>query len=156
MLSAPSFVRQKYQDKKTCLRPDGGVADPRDTTRYRCGLCLALGANPSFSFFPDIPDSRHYCGASFYLEHKNAPFGPWPRCKSSRYLGIAAVCALPRPKTHLFYLFHQERNTTLALVFAEPTFQIVNAGATFHELGIHHQFTVQRNVGLNAFDHGFR
>jgi hypothetical protein len=52
------------------------------------------------------------CGVSFYPEHKNAPFGTWPRCKSSRYLGIAAVCALPRPKTHRFYLFHQEQNTT--------------------------------------------
>ncbi|TXD13866.1 hypothetical protein FUT63_11480 [Extensimonas vulgaris] len=27
--------------------------------------------------------------------------------------GIAAVCALPRPKIHRFYLSHQASNTTL-------------------------------------------
>jgi hypothetical protein len=27
--------------------------------------------------------------------------------------GIAVVCALPGPKTHQFYLFHQASNTTL-------------------------------------------
>jgi hypothetical protein len=59
MLSAPGFVHQKYQDMKTCLRPDGGVENPRDTTGYSCGLRLALGANPSFSFCLGIPDSRN-------------------------------------------------------------------------------------------------
>jgi hypothetical protein len=33
---------------KRCLFGPGGVADPRDTTRYRCGLRLARTKNPSF------------------------------------------------------------------------------------------------------------
>jgi hypothetical protein len=30
----------------------GGVANPRDTYGYRCGLRLALTQNPSFLFVP--------------------------------------------------------------------------------------------------------
>src|SRR5450830_140494 len=32
----------------------------------------------------------------------------------------------------------------------------MDVGAAFDEAGIHHQFAVQRDVGLNAFDHHFR
>jgi hypothetical protein len=34
---------------KARLRPDGNVANPRDTYGYRCGLRLALKPNPSLS-----------------------------------------------------------------------------------------------------------
>ncbi|TXD17205.1 hypothetical protein FUT63_00165 [Extensimonas vulgaris] len=34
--------------------------------------------------------------------------------------GIAAVCALPRPKIHRFYLSHQASNTTLECVTLIP------------------------------------
>ncbi|MBS0492367.1 MAG: hypothetical protein JSS31_00170 [Proteobacteria bacterium] len=34
---------------KARLRTHGGVANPRDSYGYRCGLRLALGTNPSLS-----------------------------------------------------------------------------------------------------------
>ena len=44
---------------KPCLRPDGGLEKSLDMSGYRCGLRLALGANPSFSFCLDSSDQRH-------------------------------------------------------------------------------------------------
>jgi hypothetical protein len=43
---------------KTRLLRHGGVASPRDTCGYRCGLRLALTQNPSFLFVP--PSVQHY------------------------------------------------------------------------------------------------
>ncbi len=43
---------QGFRNTKTCLRAHGGVAHPRDTARYRCGVRLALGANPPFRHVP--------------------------------------------------------------------------------------------------------
>jgi hypothetical protein len=57
--TATSVANQKYRYMKTSLHPDGRVANPRDTKRYRCGLRLALGVNPLFSLCLDISDSRH-------------------------------------------------------------------------------------------------
>ena len=44
-----STATRKYRNMKARLRPHGGVANPRDSYGYRCGLRLALGANPSLS-----------------------------------------------------------------------------------------------------------
>jgi hypothetical protein len=49
-------------------------------------------------------------------------------------------------------LVHAEVWHASAFVLAEPAFQVVDAGAAFDELGIDHQFAVQRDVGLDAFD----
>ena len=38
---------------------------------------------------------------------------------------------------------------------AEPLFQVVDVGPTPHELGIEHQFAVQRYVGVDALDNRF-
>jgi hypothetical protein len=43
--------------KKRLFGP-GGVANPRDTTRYRCGLRLARSKNPAFLF---VPASVKHC-----------------------------------------------------------------------------------------------
>jgi hypothetical protein len=43
---------------KTRLLRHGGVASPRDTCGYRCGLRLALTQNPSFLF---VPSSMQHC-----------------------------------------------------------------------------------------------
>ena len=45
-----STATRKYRNMKARLRTHGGVANPRDSYGYRCGLRLALGANPSLSF----------------------------------------------------------------------------------------------------------
>src|SRR5690242_16065069 len=42
------------------------------------------------------------------------------------------------------------------LVLRQPFFEIVDVGAAIHELGIDHQFAVQRNVGVDPFDHGLQ
>ncbi|TXD16178.1 hypothetical protein FUT63_04895 [Extensimonas vulgaris] len=42
--------------------------------------------------------------------------------------GIAAVCALPRPKIHRFYLSHQASNTALAQFL--PSAQTPDAATT--------------------------
>ena len=44
---------------KSRLRPHGCVANPRDTTGYRCGLRLALRANASISFHANICGTAH-------------------------------------------------------------------------------------------------
>jgi hypothetical protein len=44
---------------KPHLHTHGGVANPRDSTGYRCGLRLALGANPSVSFHATICGTGH-------------------------------------------------------------------------------------------------
>ena len=44
---ATSAVLHAVQHIKPRLWPRGVVANPRDTTRYRCGLRLATGPNPS-------------------------------------------------------------------------------------------------------------
>jgi hypothetical protein len=43
---------------KKRLFVSGGVANPRDTTRYRCGFRLARTKNPSFLF---VPSSVKHC-----------------------------------------------------------------------------------------------
>jgi len=45
---------------KARLRPHGGVANPRDSYGYRCGLRLALGANPSLSSCSDTSVSLYW------------------------------------------------------------------------------------------------
>ena len=44
---------------KPRLCAQGGVANARDTARYRCALRLALNANPSVSFRSDISVSAY-------------------------------------------------------------------------------------------------
>jgi hypothetical protein len=46
-----------WRIKKRLFSP-GGVANPRGTTRYRCGLRLARTKNPSFLF---VPSSVKHC-----------------------------------------------------------------------------------------------
>ena len=49
-LSMPtSTPAPRFRNTKAHLRPDGGVANPRDAKRHRCGLRLALEPNPSLS-----------------------------------------------------------------------------------------------------------
>jgi hypothetical protein len=45
----PSTPTQRFRNVKARLRPDGSVANPRNTFGYCCGLRLALGPNPSLS-----------------------------------------------------------------------------------------------------------
>ena len=45
----PSTATQKYRNMKARLRTHGGVATLAKTASLRCGLRLALGANPSLS-----------------------------------------------------------------------------------------------------------
>jgi len=45
---------------KPRLRAQGGVANPRDSTGYRCGLHLALNANPSVSLCATMNVTRHW------------------------------------------------------------------------------------------------
>jgi hypothetical protein len=45
---------------KSRLRAQGGVANPRDSYGYRCGLRLALNANPSISFRAAICGKAHW------------------------------------------------------------------------------------------------
>ena len=54
----PSAVVHAIWNIKTRLWRQGGVANPRDTFGYRCGLRLALTPNPSFLF---APSSMHHC-----------------------------------------------------------------------------------------------
>jgi hypothetical protein len=49
-----STATRKFRNMKARLRPDGGVANPRNTARYCCGLRLALRPNPSLSFVPKL------------------------------------------------------------------------------------------------------
>ena len=46
-LDASAAFQAIWHIKKRLFGP-GGVANPRDTTRYRCGLRLARTKNPSF------------------------------------------------------------------------------------------------------------
>src|SRR5690606_18783255 len=39
-----------------------------------------------------------------------------------------------------------------ALTLREPLFEVVDVGAAGHELGVHHELAVQRDVGLDALD----
>jgi hypothetical protein len=55
----PSTATRKYRNMKARLRPHGGVANPRDSYGYRCGLRLALGANPSLSSCSDTSVSLY-------------------------------------------------------------------------------------------------
>jgi hypothetical protein len=48
----------------------GGVANPRDTCGYRCGLRLALTQNPSFLF---VPPSRQHCTRRPCVRERNSP-----------------------------------------------------------------------------------
>jgi hypothetical protein len=43
-------LSRKYLNMKSRLSRHGGVANPRDTYGYRCGLRLALTRNASISF----------------------------------------------------------------------------------------------------------
>jgi len=52
---------------KTRLLRHGGVANPRDTYGYRCGLRLALTQNPSFLFVPS--SMQHYTGGLSIVRH---------------------------------------------------------------------------------------
>ena len=54
-----STATRKYRNMKARLRPHGGVANPRDSYGYRCGLRLALGANPSLSSCSDTSVSLY-------------------------------------------------------------------------------------------------
>ena len=57
--AATSTPTQKFRNTKTRLHADGGVAHPRDTCGYRCGVRLALDANPSFSSCSEISVPAH-------------------------------------------------------------------------------------------------
>ncbi|ABE45325.1 hypothetical protein Bpro_3416 [Polaromonas sp. JS666] len=50
--TGPSVVLHAIWHIKMRLFGHGGVANPRDTYGYRCGLRLALTKNPSFLFVP--------------------------------------------------------------------------------------------------------
>jgi hypothetical protein len=54
-----STATRKYRNMKARLRTHGGVANPRDSYGYRCGLRLALGANPSLSSCSDTSVSLY-------------------------------------------------------------------------------------------------
>ena len=54
-----STATRKYRNMKARLRTHGGVANPRDSNGYRCGLRLALGANPSLSSCSDTSVSLY-------------------------------------------------------------------------------------------------
>ena len=54
----PSAVFDAICDIKPRLFGPGRVANPRDTTRYRCGLRLAQTKNPSVLFVPS--SIKHY------------------------------------------------------------------------------------------------
>ena len=54
-----SVVSPPYWRMKPRLRAQGGVANPRDSTGYRCGLRLALSANPSVSLHASMGVARH-------------------------------------------------------------------------------------------------
>jgi len=56
---APGVVSHPYWRMKPRLRAQGGVANPRDSTGYRCGLRLALNANPSVSLCATMDVTRH-------------------------------------------------------------------------------------------------
>src|SRR5664279_355065 len=43
-----------------------------------------------------------------------------------------------------------------ALVLIEPAFQVVNGCSALDELGVDHQLAVERDIGMDALDHGFR
>jgi hypothetical protein len=49
MQSIPSVLSQKYVAMKPRLWGPCGIANPRDTTRYRCGLRLAWTPKPTLS-----------------------------------------------------------------------------------------------------------
>jgi hypothetical protein len=44
---------------KAHLRPDGGVANPRNAFGYCCGLCLALGPDTSLSSCSETSAAQH-------------------------------------------------------------------------------------------------
>ena len=44
--------------------------------------------------------------------------------------------------------------THSARAVAQPLFKVMNIGASAHELCIHHQLPMQRDVGIDALDHG--
>jgi len=56
-----SVVRRQYLHIKPRLRAQGGVANPRDTPGYRCGLRLALSTNASVLFVQLL--AAHHTGS---------------------------------------------------------------------------------------------
>ncbi|WP_265285155.1 hypothetical protein [Verminephrobacter aporrectodeae] len=66
---------------KLRLSRHGGVANPRDTSGYRCGLRLAMTRNASVSFCAAIRRAEHYradlsAGRLAQRRFRNALFGP--------------------------------------------------------------------------------
>jgi hypothetical protein len=55
-----SVVPQKFAPMKLRLRAQAGVANPRDSYDYRCGLRLALHTNPSISLWARTSETRHW------------------------------------------------------------------------------------------------
>src|SRR5262245_20268362 len=56
MGTAPSVLSRKYLYMKSRISGQGVVANPRDTTRYRCGLRLALTRNSQFHLYRYLRD----------------------------------------------------------------------------------------------------
>jgi hypothetical protein len=54
-----SVLSRRYLQIKPRLSDQGGVANPRDTYRYRCGLRLALARNPSVLLVAGICGTGH-------------------------------------------------------------------------------------------------
>src|SRR5262245_36451143 len=57
-----SVLSRKYLYMKSRISGEGVVANPRDTTRYRCGLRLALTRNTQFRLYRYLRD-RTLAGA---------------------------------------------------------------------------------------------
>src|SRR5215831_12671498 len=51
-----SVLSRKYLHMKSCISGQGVVANPRDTTWYRCGLRLARTRKTQFQLCRDTPD----------------------------------------------------------------------------------------------------
>ena len=59
LVQCVSTQTQKYRNMKARLRTHAGVANPRHSHSYVCGLRLGLSANPSLSFCSDTSVSEY-------------------------------------------------------------------------------------------------